>query len=90
MKITDKDYQHIKASIKKLINDFGMQPFATHKEKLESGEIKCKDVNTRFMYDVARKAIPSYWVCDVIYKYADDTHYKTALIKAGKELNLIN
>lgn len=89
MKITNEHFNHIKTSIESLINQYGMETFTSYKAKLESGEIKCNDVNTRFMYDVARKAYPASWVCDNIYPYADDSHYKTALFKAGKELNLI-
>lgn len=89
MKITNEHYNYIKSSIEALIKCYGMQTFIDYKNKLVSGEIKCNDVNTRFMYDIARKAYPASWVCDNIYSYADDTHYKTALFKAGRELNLI-
>ena len=89
MKIKDKDYQHIKTSLQSAINTIGLPNVMEHKAKLVSGEIKCQNENARLMYDLAHRAGLIDFVVDVIYKYADDTHYKTALLKAGRELNLI-
>lgn len=84
MKITNEHYQYIKHELSLLNRDDVM----AYKTKLqEKGGYN--DFNTRFMYDLQRAAGLLSFVCDIIYKYADDAHYKTALFKAGKELNFI-
>lgn len=84
MKITIEHYQHIKNELSLLNRD----DVLSYKAKLlESG--KYNDFNTRFCYDLQRAAGLLSFVCDTIYTYADDSHYKTALFKACKELEYI-
>lgn len=85
MKITLEHYNHIKKAIEALPRE----KVLAHKEQLIT-DGNYKDLNTRFMYDVQRAAGLLSFVCDTIYKYADDSHYQTALFKAGKELKLID
>jgi len=90
MLIKTHDYEYIKSEINKVVIKYGINDIIGYYQKLKNGEIKCNEPNVRLMYDLQRKADLSRFVCDVIYVYANDTHYKTALLKAGKELNLIN
>lgn len=85
MKIKAEHYQHIKNELASL----HLPDVMAYKAKLQaSGQYK--DFNTRFMYDLQRAAGLLSFVCDTIYTYADDSHYQTALFKAGKELGFIN
>lgn len=90
MKINKEHYNHIKNSISAVIEKYGIDDIMNYKSKLVSGEIECKDVNTRLMYDLQRKAGLTRFVCFVLYEYANDDNYKVALFKVGKELNLID
>lgn len=84
MKITNEHYEYIKKELSLLNRDDVM----AYKERLQA-KGGYNDFNTRFMYDLQRAAGLLSFVCDTIYQYADDSHYKTALFKAGKELNFI-
>lgn len=47
-----------------------------------------KDHAKRWRWDLlyaAKKFLPDHFVCDVLYKYMDDTHIDTALKKIIKE-----
>lgn len=84
MKITAEHYNHIKSELATLDKETVLK----HKASLiEVGDYK--DLNTRMVYDCARAAGLLRFTCDVLYKYVDDTHVKTALLKAGKELEYI-
>jgi len=84
MKITNEHYDHIKTELSKL--DY--ETVLKHKASLIAAQ-DYKDLNTRMVYDCARAAGLLRFTVDVLYKYVDDSHIKTALIKAGKELNYI-
>ena len=84
MKITNEHYGYIKKELSTLDKDTVLK----HKASLiRVGDYK--DLNTRMVYDCARAAGLLRFIVDTVYKYADDTHVKTALLKAGKELNYI-
>ena len=89
MKITNEHYNHIKTELQTTIDRLSYAKIMEHKAKLISGEIPCKDVNTRLMGDLQAASNLLTFVCDTIYSYANDDHYQTALFKAGKELGLI-
>ena len=40
---------------------------------------RVKDFDKRVRWDVIYRAVPSAWICDNIYAYADDSHLDTAL-----------
>ena len=84
MKITNEHYEHIKTELSKLDHDTVLK----HKESLIKNK-DYKDLNTRMVYDCARAAGLLRFTVDTLYKYVDDTHIKTALLKASKELNYI-
>lgn len=84
MKITKEHYEYIKSELATLDKDTVLK----HKASLiEVGDYK--DLNTRMVYDCARAVGLLRFIVDTLYKYVDDTHIKTALLKAGKELNYI-
>jgi hypothetical protein len=84
MKVLSEHYNHIKTAMAGL--DY--ETVLKHKESLiKTGDYK--DLNTRMVYDCARAAGLVSFTCEVLYKYVDDSHIKTALLKAGKELNFI-
>lgn len=89
MKITNEHYEYIKSKINNVVIDYSYDSVMEYKQKLINGTIKCNDVNIRLMYDLQRKANLLSFVCDTIYQYADDSHYKTVLLKIGRELKLI-
>lgn len=84
MKIQSEHYDYIKSKLSEL--DF--ETVIKHKENLIKHK-DYKDLNTRLAYDCARAAGLLRFTVDVLYKYIDDSHIKTALIKASKELNYI-
>ena len=88
MKITSDHYSHIKCEIKKL-SDLHNDEIKLHYSKLVSGEIRCNNPKIRLMYDLQRKARLLDFVTNTLYKYCDDSHYQTALLKIGKELELL-
>lgn len=84
MKVTQEHYMYIKACFKQVNIE------AIEKRKADILlQNTFKDFNTRFVYDIARITIPLSFVIDTLYKYVDDSHIKTAYIKAAKELNFI-
>ena len=84
MKIKSEDYEYIVLAFKTV----DKQALEQHKLKvLKEGSYI--NFNTRIVYDIARAAGLLSFVCDVLYKYADDSHIKTAYIKAAKELDFI-
>lgn len=84
MKITLEHYNIIKEKLSELDESTVLK----HKESLLKAK-DYKDLNTRMVYDCARAAGLLRFTVDVLYKYVDDTHIKTALMKACKELNYI-
>ena len=40
---------------------------------------RVKDFDKRVRWDVLHRSVPSAWICDNVYKYADDSHLDTAL-----------
>ena len=73
MKITDKHYKHIYfAMVEKVFtNDEVYNSF----EKYEKAGLTPK----RFRWDCLHISVPSKWICDNIYPYANDTHIDTVL-----------
>lgn len=48
-----------------------------------------KDHEMRFRWDLlygSKKFLPEHFVCDVLYKYLNDTHIDTALKRITKEV----
>ena len=83
MKMQNEHYETLKLSITYL----GLDKCKTYAKKLEA-EGGYQDFNTRLMYDLLRFCKLSGFICDVLYKYLDDSHIKTALMKIGNELQL--
>lgn len=84
MRITTEHYNVIKSKLSEL----DAETVLKHKESLLISK-DYKDLNTRIAYDCARAAGLLRFTIDVLYKYVDDTHIKTALLKACRELNYI-
>lgn len=80
MKITPAHIAHIRSA---------MAPLAS-KAIAHMGTLKAdnrvKDLEKRLRWDWLYAAVPSRWVCDNIYPYADDTHLDTALRRIVGEL----
>ena len=84
MKVTKEHYEYIKQAFASL----DVESINKHKANvLASG--KYKDFNTRIVFDIARAAGLLKFVCEVLYKYVDDSHIETAYKAAAKELSLI-
>ena len=49
---------------------------------------KVKDVEKAFRWALIHVAIPSKWICDNLYSYANDDHIDTALKAVVKNLNM--
>ena len=48
-------------------------------------EGKAKDIEKRLRWDLSYSAGLSQWLCDYVYRYADDTHIDTALRQIMRE-----
>ena len=78
MKIKPEHYDYMKGCIDdyllnhpNMVNDYETGSF-TRSDKV-------KDLQVRFNFDLHYVAIDGKWVCDVLYKYLNDTHIKTVL-----------
>lgn len=90
MKMAKKEYEKIKESV----SAFGVEKITAYKEQLEelfaSGESNIKNVETRLIFDV-------YYACvskELRFNIMDnndynDTHIKTAVKSALKELGVL-
>lgn len=81
MKIKPEHYAYILAAIQTIPSE----GVASHAEALRS-DSRVGDVATRLRWDLLWAAVPSKWVCDNVYPYANDTHLDTALRRACTEL----
>lgn len=82
MKIQPKHYAHIKA-------EFAKVPFEDLLLIKQDAETRAKCKTTFIIFALARAANLTKFVCDEVYKYANDDHLHTAYKKAAKELNYI-
>ena len=78
MKIKSEHVDHLRGEIAKVLEQF---PDAV--EAYETGNFhnsdRVKDLQKRFCFDLLHAADMHRYVCDVIYKYANDAHLYTAL-----------
>ena len=88
MKITPEHYAFIKNAIQKftpsLVNDH--REFIKREWDQSNTKYESHNVEMRLRWDLLWLTIPPAWICDNIYKYADDTHIDTVLKKIVKEL----
>lgn len=81
MKITDQHYQHI-------VRAFALvgRVRANELRAAIQAENKAQDTEMRLRWDIATAAGLDNFVCDEIYKYANDDHLDTAYRHAMREL----
>ena len=63
----------------------GRERLEAHRAQL-SVDPRVKDLDKRFRWDLCYAAGLSGWLCDEVYKYANDTHVDTALRHAIKTI----
>lgn len=81
MKIQQSHYEHIKAEFAKVGH---LVPLIK-----QDAEERAKDKTMFIVFAIARAAGLTKFVCDTIYRYANDDHLFTAYKKAARELNYI-
>ena len=82
MKIKPEHYNHMKECIQTAITK---DAYAAHRDAIK-GDPRINNLDVRMAFDLLYAAVPSSWVCDNIYQYANDDHLKTALLKIQKEI----
>lgn len=80
MKILPTHLAHIRAAMAPLTCKA-----IAHRETLKT-DPRVGDLEKRLRWDWLYAAVPSKWVCETIYPYADDTHLDTALRRIVGEL----
>ena len=83
MKITSDHYNYMKQEIAKV---WSKDKNDAHRQFIIN-EGKSKDVEKRLRFDWMYYAKLTPFICENVYKYADDTHINTALKSIMKELN---
>lgn len=91
MKITKREYEKIKESLV----DFGVEKITAYKKQLEewyaSGESNIKNVETRLIFEVYYACVPKELRMNIMDNDEyNDTHIRTAVKKALKELGILN
>jgi hypothetical protein len=74
MKIKPEHYDYIRAAMATVPSD----KVDAHREALKH-DSRVRDLNMRLRWDVLHATVPSRWICDNVYPYANDTHLDTAL-----------
>jgi hypothetical protein len=74
MKVKPEHYEHMRAAMASI----PAEKVAAHREALKS-DPRVRDLDMRLRWDVLHATVPSAWICDNIYPYANDTHIDTAL-----------
>ena len=90
MKITQSHYEHLKTSIDTSVKKLGIDKVSEYYMKLENKDIECNNAKVRIMYDLMKISKLNTFVCDELYKYCNDSHITTALLKIGSELKIYN
>ena len=84
MKMSKKSYQIILESF-----NINKEQINAYIPKLKDSN-NYKDFNTRLAFDCARAFLELDWICSLYdSEKLNDTHLKTAYIKALKELNIL-
>lgn len=89
MKIKIEHYNALKTMINSVVERKTLKVCQDYRESLKDDD-RIKDLDTRFSFDLYKATGQDglNLVCNEIYKYADDTHLKTALKRIVKELNI--
>ena len=74
MKVKPEHYEHLRAAMATVPRE----KVEAHREALKS-DPRVRDLDMRLRWDVLHATVPSTWICDNIYPYANDTHIDTAL-----------
>jgi hypothetical protein len=82
MKIKPEHYAHMRDAIGALHLVESVEDYRTRL----AADPRVKDVDVRLRWDLLHAAVPSRWVCDNVYPYANDTHLDTALRRIVREL----
>lgn len=89
MKMTKREYEKIKESVAA----FGVEKITAYKEQLEelfaSGESNIKNVETRLIFDVYYACVPKELRFNIMDNDYHDTHIRTAVKSALKELGIL-
>jgi len=88
MKITPEHYAHMLEACKTSIHLIAPRVSYVKRESIVPNIDKTRDVEQRYRWDLMDAAGLSPYVCEHVYKYANDTHIDTALKQIVKELNL--
>ena len=83
MKITPEHYEHLKNEISQI----SREQVAAHREYLKTHS-RVKDLEMRLRWDCLYLRRLSPWLCENVYKYANDDHIDTALRRIMSELDL--
>lgn len=81
MKITQEHYKHMESCItqsfsREWVNTYSMEVLKAYEKAGKTRD----QVNKRVRHDLVYNTIGlTKWICDTIYKYADDSHLDTAL-----------
>jgi hypothetical protein len=81
MKVKQEHYDYIKTAIEGI----GLANIVAHREALKD-DPRVRDLDMRLRWDCLWSSVPSRWVCDNIYPYANDEHLDTALRRILKEV----
>ena len=79
MKMYIEDYKTLKAQMQKFI----------YANEAACKEHMAKHSDVRFTWDIVNACGAMPFICDVLYKYLNDTHIQTALNKIVKETPIL-
>lgn len=88
MKIKPEHYAYMLAACKEAVERVIPRTCYLSRNPLVPNIDKAKDPDKRYRWDLMYAAGVSQYICDNVYKYADDTHIDTALKQIVKELRL--
>ena len=78
MKITREHFDYMHREIHGVVKHYGFERIEAHRQALKQ-QANVRDADKRLRHDLLYRAGLSTFVCDHVYKYADDTHVDTAL-----------
>lgn len=80
MKIKPEHLQHMRLAISAKLHEVGSDVVAEHRIRISTeAHSHVQDLDKRMRWDMLRASGLITWVCDTLYKYANDTHIDTAL-----------
>lgn len=80
MKMTNEDYQLMRVTINQKYDDLKLASYDNFMAYLAANNDK------RIAWDLSRASGLTSFICDNLYKYLNDSHIETALLKIYKEI----